>query len=477
MGVQSCPGTGFDRYAFDLKNDPSEIYEIYAKDPPCLLPALERLVAVKGYEEVLRILRSEHGNLLSDVNVYHRIVNAILDDAAEIRACDRLEPLVVFFIDLISVPKSPFQTFLVCRTVSSLIIKNSRFPSRAHTIKYFKYVSMLFKRAGSFYNYLNSLQILDSLESIKISAREFLFLRECASIKNEPGCKELFCGLKMVDLCKIFAGKDFAEEDDFVENANWRKLIDIKKTAQTTPFDVDFLSFLRKNSILFEIRHGEVHVKDYVHTGFATKIYNIVKAYEVKKPRDEPPVASVEKPSRKQEPDGPPPKSSAPVAGRPAPEFADRFSLPYKRFRWLYSHVSNTFVDGCFEERNRNRHAVFLQTSAAYEERKARYVERKDTIEQLSTLLTEKIKEKYEADYQKALENQRLEAERAKVERKAQMWNAKRTIVQNTAPQRPGASPVLSAEDSTTTQTSGDYLPPHLKNKNNFSSFKRPNDK
>lgn len=455
-------------HAVDFSTSPSEIYDAYSREPARVLQVVERLVAVGGFDEILRILARENEGLVADLGRLRGLLAAIDEGALELKRREKLEPFIAFFIDLAAAAGCTYESFAVAKTVSSLVAKNTRFPSRALAARYFRCLAAMFRAGDSFYNYVNSLCMLDVLEEVAISAEELAYLRGCCRIKRERGMRRVFCGLKLVDPEEAFENKKFAGTG-FVPDAGWERLLAIKKSDAPAAYDVEFLSFLRKNGIAFSVEGGRVAVGDYVQEGFETKIYNITREYEVAKPSAE--IAGETVGDSKiagatgvtagdakiADATGVvgnrPAESSA--AAPPAPEFPDRFTEPHRRFRWHYRHARNVFCDDSLEERNRNRHEAFVKSSAAAEEQRELFAERADVVRDLAQQLQAKIAAEHEADRLEALERQRAEEERREAERQSQMWSNKRAVRASTpaAPRAGHEAPGRSAA----------YVPPHFK--------------
>lgn len=447
MSIRHSQNGRMDAFAFDSGESPHEIYNAYSAGRTPLLVALAQLAAAGGYDEMLEILRNEHEHLLTR-DVYDRVMELLVENAAAMKSSGRLEPLIPFFIDLIGRQKYPYQIFLACKAISELVVQNGRFPSRGCAIRYFKYASILFKRSGYFYNYINCIGVLDSLEEVQISESEFAFLKGCVSVRQEPACRELLCGLKPQDVGLIFNDKAFATAE-FVEDPNWRKLIDAKESGAPIGVDLGFLSFLKKLNIVFEISDGMVHVGEYRPEGFATRVYNMAREYEVRRVRSGPAApmdventAVEERPVAEEEERVAVGSSTGVVMDRgkakAVPEFSDRFRIPHKKFRWYYSHSENRFVDGLLEERNRNRLEAFERASVAHEEKKRAFSAKEAVIDELAAQIQAMLALKYEQERLEAAERERLEEERRRAEQEALMWKNTRKIAK--------AGPPLPAE-------------------------------
>ncbi|KAI4292857.1 hypothetical protein PAPHI01_2131 [Pancytospora philotis] len=473
MPARFSLSSGVGSSALDHIDDPAAVFEQYREDRRYLEPAVKRLVELQSAESLLKILEREESGIAQSTAEYQRVSEALLEAVAESRGFGGMDTLIGFFARLLAAQKAPFQTFLVARTVSALTARNGRFISRAQAARYFKSVAQLFKRAHSFYNYLNCMSILDGLEPVKMSSGEFEFLRKCATIKHEPACTELLCGLRPAALDELFAGKEFPP-GEFKGIPQWNRLIEATASGAPVPFDIDFLGFLRKNGIGFTVDGDKVTVGAYEHQRVSARVFQIAAMYEPRVEREvvqfvpRAAAPAVKEPHPAAAPAVPEPEAPAPAA----PEFANRFSEPYRRFKWLYNNASIAFADDCLEERNRLRARAFEERNAAHEAKRRLYTERRPCIERLAAELQQSVREKHEQERREALERQRILEEQEREERRKNLWVNNRAA----APPAP-AAPQPSAwarrvdtkenantsADASPRSDASSYVPPHLR--------------
>ncbi|KAI5169501.1 hypothetical protein PAEPH01_0771 [Pancytospora epiphaga] len=504
MSTISCQASSLDRYALDLKTDPEDIYTLYKSDSQYLTSFMTRLFEIKGYSTIMKILDDEKEHLLDNTEIFQRVSELIVGDALLYKEETVIKGFISFLMRILPLIKPPFQIYLVCKTVSPLVSQNGRFPSKGQAIRYFKYLSLIFKRSENFYNYLVSLNILNSLEEIAMTENEYMFIKKCVGIRKERFCKEVFCGFGSEPLDKLFIGKEF-QTGEFVPNQNWQRLLDIKESGMEVPFDVGFVSFLKKTGICFvKLENGNVRVGEYEDVGHTTRLFQIAKLYEIRPVQSEPikikTVANFDIIPEEEEnvrPEGTFIEPTPIDVSHTVSEFVDRFRVPHKRFRWYYSQSSNCFSDTFLNERNSNRKILFDQVNASYEAERQILLHRESIITKLLPIVEQKVKEHRAMEKQILLEKQKLEEEQELEERRKRMWkNRPRAETQSTPNYVPPSCTFVSSNrqldnlESTdgsyvppsrtfvqsnrqfdnSESTDGSYVPPHISNLNRDSS-------
>lgn len=431
MAAHSYWNQGQEKYPSNYIEDPAAVFAQYSNDSESFTIVLERLIELQSEEFLLKLLRAEKEKLLADNTFYQHAVGMFVAAAGDLRQSCSLEPFIRYFGELLAASVSPFQQFLICRTISSLTARHGRFLSKHHAIRYFRCVSILFKKSSSFYNYLNCLNILEDLEPVTISEEEFVFLKKCAAVKKEAPCRELLAGLKAVPLDKMLVGKSFGA-GKFVGAPMWTRLIEVYEKKEPIPFDIEFLGFIKRNGFTFTCKDGMVTVGEYEGTGFATKVFDIARRYEPDRvvapvlPREEirssAPIAPP-KPTEKEDKPVVKPEATKKSA---VPQFADNFRVPFRKFKWLSKHADFKFTDGLFEERNKNRRMAFDEKNVIYEARRSFLISKKETVDQLYAELQAKLAENRERERLESLERQRKLDEIARVEFESKSWRNQR---------------------------------------------------
>ncbi len=409
--------------AYDMLSDitdKEEIYSLYKKNNVNYINCLEKLISLDIFDIFFLILENELNSLILNIKEYERVLNIVNDNLVKIRESGHLPQLMKMFLSLLKQRHLYFQKYIICRVISILVGFNGKFPDKNFAITYLNNLLVIFKESNSFNNYLIALYYLDKLHSVELSEDELDYLKKCATIKSEPFCKELFCGMRSINLETIFKDKIFTTKK-FYKDMNWELLIELKYNNSSTDLNVNFISFLKKNSIDFVVIDGKVYIGDYSSKGITKNVLDIAKKYEVKKEKTKTQdkiqdkenielniikdlkenTENVKKTDIR--------KPECPKKPTNKVKFSDRFSKPLREFKWYYMNAKYKFEDDHLEERQKIKEEKFFKFKKKFDIKKKIFNEKKNLILNLSAKLKNIIDEKIKKEKEDAINRMELE--------------------------------------------------------------------
>lgn len=415
----------------DLMSSPNEVFEYYQHDRTKLIEVIERLLGLKECGLVVRVLRDESDHLLKSDRSLKCVLSLIRRHYKEFDDSSFLDTLIEILMEIALGHPFPFESFKTCQVISDLVIQNRRFPSKSLAKSYFARISAFFRESSQFLAYLNSLHILNELESMEFSRREFEFLKRCAILKAERLPKDLFCGIKVRDVESITVDV-LTDAAGFAHDPMWDAVLD---DSGSLPNDMKTAAFLMKNGIRYELVGDKIKVLGGSPEGFTTTVFNIVSLYEPVFSRaenivSEPNVSTNADKSTK-------PGGSVLVSGEnssvnadrdsePAKKtlgFKNRFALPYKQLKIINRHAPIDFEDRFHEERNERRMECFHAMNKRFEEEKAFFITRKEAVSSLLSQLGKMVEKRHSDQRVETEERMKLEESRLREEQQSKMWS------------------------------------------------------
>lgn len=384
------------------------------------------------------------------------------------------EPIINLLLDLLDLPHKPFETFCICRCISKLVTDNKQFPTKQRAVKYFETISTILKDSTSYYGYLNCIHILSNLTDRTFPKKEVQLLINISKYKKDAFPKDLFCGIKKVDLERLKISLNDSEDALSVNLEMWdlilnNKQVDISRNRKA------FIAFVITNNINFEIQDEFLVAKDAKEVGFTSKVFNIVKKYEIKKEEAE----KVKIDTQTVKIPRATPKNHPIVAKTTkvsSYSFPNRFSKQNNRIKVLNKFAPVEFKDEYFDKRSEMVLDEFKEKEAKLFEHKKLLREYFDTVSSLHNNLAILIKEADEKRREEE-EKKRKEEEKAReAQAESQRWINKAAVrpTNLNIPQGLYKAPSLNNSKTLNTLNSSNYVPPHLLNKNSsFNSSER----
>lgn len=428
--AQAMDHEGIDeaKVRLDLILDPKEVFEHYQRDHSRLMEAVERLLVLKGYDLVLRTLKDELNYLLKSERDLKQLLGLIRQHSNEFDNSSFLDALIEILMEIALNYSFLFESFKTCQVISDLVTQNKRFPSRDLAKSYFSTISVFFRDSNQFLAYLNSLHVLNELESMEFSRKEFEFLKRCAAFKTERFPRDLFCGIKIRDVDSIVVDS-LVDTAGFAYDPIWNAILSSTRLVSN---DMKTVAFLLKNGISYELMGDKIKVLGGTSEGFTTTVFSIVKQYEPVLPKVEnhpsEPSASVgADKSGKPEGDTLIPEERPSVESNPPhiqkAQFKNRFVVPYRQLKIINKYMPIDFEDKYYQERNERRIEHFNAMSKKFEEEKVFFMTKKDTVDDLFDQLSKVIERRHAEQRAEAEERMRLEESRIKEEQRSKMWS------------------------------------------------------
>lgn len=394
------------------------------------LHLLEKLVKFRDFEFSSKIFTQSFTSEILDQKALDIFTSRISKIIEILEDKVFVEILINFLIDFIKAIQKPYERFIVCKLVSSLVLKNKEFPSKMAAVFYFQTISLFFRRSSCFIGLLNAAKILADLEIFILQKDELQFLKQICNFRNEKFPKDLFCGIKRLDYEDINIETDNGDFDWSVNyDSRWLFLLENMKNNEiifecTSPeMKQNMITFCLINRLTFEFNNTEMRIAfGTTSEGFTTLVFNIIKRYEtrvemieniktvnnevIRKPKD------IKKIPNNLKDDKP-----------PAVLFKDRFTKSYRKLKTINKNTAIRFDDQFYEDRKAARILEFDVKNKIFEEKKAILVLKADVIERLHLCLADVIEKKNEAARIKAEELRKIEKEKMEAERQANKWS------------------------------------------------------
>lgn len=437
----SDAGRAASTHLLDTELDPSALYSSYLYDTSLKYAVFSILCDKLAFEHALEILKHElSGSWHRPTHEQFSLILKSLPNNSTLSGL--LDNLINFFISQSSQYGPTFQGYFCAQLVSHLVILNGRFPSKSHAVIHFKSISTIFYHSSAWFNYLNALFVISTLDKSEIQENKLKFITDCIAIRHEPFIRELFCGQPARTIEMIQHGMTVVNtSNDFNEPA-WHELIKIKanKTSAAN-WDDEMVAFLNRNTIKYEIIDDKIFVKEYEHVGFTTAVYNIIRKY---KPSIKNKETSIKRDENKQKVENNNKihnvadhaiknESSNKIHNVANSEtynrqahFTNRMKRPAKQFRRIFTKIARTMADPYYEERNRNRNERQAKERERQETERDKLAGITEIVNELRKELEIKMKEA-EKERQRQIEEQiRREEERREKERETNAWKNKK---------------------------------------------------
>lgn len=436
----------------NLSDDSKELVKIYNENTSFSFEILHKLLSLKDYSEFLTIWNLSYSNLKNNPSELKKI-NFTSKEIREISESKIVDNFLGSLLDMAIHYDNSFESFKICLLISEIIQTKKQFPSKSWIITYFTLLSNFFKSNNLFLAYLNTLNILKEHQSIQITRKEFDFYVKVEKIKNESTSKDLFCGLKLKDIDSL--SFDFIEEE-FSYESIWDEIFSLK--VKNT---IENLSFIMKNGFKFNIENEIINIEPGSSVKFVSRIFEIANSYRII-PKSQPLEEEVTvKPVEKIEQ-----KISIPVQKEEKitikkPEFKNRFSNLYKKFKLLHKYSNIQFEDLHFEGRNQLRNEKIKEAKETLDKEKEKLSKYATIIPDLKLELKNKIDIKKVEEEAKEKERVKAEEEKALAERKSSMWRNKSSVEPKSESTTPLYNPTSSESMSRTQQSEnkGIYKP------------------
>lgn len=441
----------------------SEVLKFYQEHPESLVIVVGRLIDLKEYDLSFSIISENIAKISSSSQIIFQIIEILANNLKKIT---RVDQYILIFSELISSQNSMYENFVICEFISEAVQVNSKFPSKLVALRHFRYISTIFKQAESYVNYLNAIKFLKEFEEVKVDDGFIDFAKMCASYKREKVAKNLFCGLG------TFNAEDIDVSGCKISNYNVPEYWNIIFSGNPVEFNVDFLSFLKKNSFDYAIDNGNIIVGSYRAEGFTSKIFSITNQYEVVKIQEKEEIKEEFK--AKEVIKQPVNKITAPMEVKKK-EFKNRFTMNYKKFKACYSKADNFILDSSLEERNNNRKLIFDNNERQFNYEKEILLTRQNTIDELSEKLDKKIEDFREAERKELIAKRKQEEEDQRILSQKEKWGYIKSEIQNSNSISYNVSPlktsrVLGSSDDSKVEISSVYVAPKIEIKVNKAS-------
>lgn len=460
---------------FDERCTIADVYGEYLKNRHIYPVAIGRITAMGGYEEATEILKMESfpDDYDFDRHRNDKLLEVLQNTGPELYKNGKIDGLIEFYFKALNSQQFPYQKFLVCRAISALVRCSGKFPTKKLALAYFGTLCSLFKQSALPFhnNHMTALFYITKIDPSRVSKAEIAHTRKCALLNPEPIIKDLLCGFRVFDFNEPLeerAGHNLPYDAD----SNWLRLLEMREKGLCPEADMGLIALLRTSCIAFTVVDGRIRMKDKQEAkGLATRVFGIVKEYEIQQIREMPKrevAASLEK---LVEPAG------EKLVGHASPEkkLADPLILlfPNRHKRLNRQHKThlvnhmNVFVDEQLAVRNVNRRIKFEKDLLEFENKKKLLSDRSDVINVLSVILS-KIEAGKEEERMRAIAEREaaIQAEQ-EAERQARKWGGQRHIVaQPAAGQSSGPdkwmAPRAAIVKPTGASSANLYVPPKI---------------